>query len=1632
MNNKKTKSKAIVVTILMLLITMTSFVNVVGSDDFIDRLNERLSEEEKISDEQEPEYVLSPMDETFDTMDDSWLDGWEYRKEITVSNKIEGYQTKITVSQSEDTSDDVDCNGKSNDNFSDLRFAASNGSLVPYWIEEKTDGDDCTVWIKNEYNDTTLYMYYGNSGASDASNGDNTFPIYFDDWTSDNTGDFSVTTSSNRKKFSYDLGSDTLPVSYRFRYSASAEWQDYNKWGLSGYVSVSESHLSSTTSNRIGAYYIGKSGYSSVGNYVGTRLTGSDMFSKIHGVFAVHELNVTQGSYDVEYLHSNDPYVSGYGDDLTYPEVGSQRYLTFLAISGSNGITTSLTHMPDDDLLRFFFRRSDYNRGDTYVYVDWMFISEFTPNTEPSFSFSDEERQGFNDGYPYAEKSFKVDEFVQVSKPMEQAGEPLAPTNTFNPMSGGWLDGWDYRKPITVTDKIEGYQTLINVSYDDGGDVYCEGNSNSNFSDLRFTTESGTLVPYWIEYKEYGDYAIVWVNNLYNDTNLYMYYGNSEANCESDGNETFVYFNDFSTAPSISKTDYGNGACYYFGDFNHSGGFIINYDWYIYSLKSGKYGARRAWSLANDDDSELIHYIRTSDDTDHGTPPRIMLDDWYQVSTSTWYSISSRYIPNVEHKLYLNNNLIDAIATPGTDENFTRIRWGTADYTSGVTDLTWDSNNERLDAVGWRRDSGVYIKTYIDNLYIARFDVNEPSFSFGSEESQGFNDGFPYAEKSFKVDEFVETFDTMEDGPHFTLGDQRYRFLGSDSYYLVDYACDLTYDDDGNEITNSKQYVLEILNKASHLNINVLRTWAGMQGGNDSHWPREKVGGHWNLFEIDTPGNWSEDTYVALDWVVYQAKQRDIRLMPVFVNNWNDYGGMRWYVQMSPTTDKTNSSIDDHSDDRWHQFKDQFYTDANCKQYYKDAVEKILTRVNTYTGVAYKDEPAIFGWSLANEPRAKSAGTNHSVIANWVDEMAAFVKNIDSNHTLSVGIEGWGINETWGEGTNITCQNFSNIDYATFALHPDEWAYFAERSEGETNGSWITDNVESDNFINWWTNMTNITYNNRYSSGNEPLFIPDEGRHGYKAWTIQQVEWAKELLNMPVVCQEVGYKSSHPDAVRNKFFNQSIYNFFNSGGDGMMYWTLNHDNYYYSTDTPGDMDDGYGFYVSTNETLKAKSKAVMDAFDFAKTNNSGGSWVTSMNDKTYDFIGNATELEGQTLENITLFLKIYNSTGNRSVSNVNDTAVVYNTTYTFTYQFETTDLETDWYMQINTNESQVNSSEQNLQFTNLMPSLTLNEPVDNHETLDQQVSFNYTVSSDIDMAKAELFIDDELVETNTSVETSTPQYFNRTLGEGDYTWYVKVTTVRATHDTSETRNLRINVIPEPPTNFRITERGHNFFTLYWTKGINATRTYIRYAEGDTPPADRTTGTFLYNGTGSTTSASGLKPETKYSFSAWSFGSGGFNDTKATTYNITENAYSEGNGTINNPYNISTTDEMDAVRYYTDKNFSIKNDIDFDYDGWTIISTFTGSIKGNKYTISNLSISGSDYTGLFGTIGSGGKVTNLTLSDFDVSGENNVGILAGRINGATVINCSVNGTVYGSSYVGGLAGITLSTSVIEKS
>lgn len=133
-----------------------------------------------------------------------WLSGWSYRKKVTLSRAsgaVTNYQMKLLVGESSGaTGENVDCGGKVSADFKDLRFTTSDGStLLDYWIESisgATPNYLATVWI--EFNSigtgaTTFYMYYGNSGASSASNGANTF-IVFDDFAGDaiNTDNWTV------------------------------------------------------------------------------------------------------------------------------------------------------------------------------------------------------------------------------------------------------------------------------------------------------------------------------------------------------------------------------------------------------------------------------------------------------------------------------------------------------------------------------------------------------------------------------------------------------------------------------------------------------------------------------------------------------------------------------------------------------------------------------------------------------------------------------------------------------------------------------------------------------------------------------------------------------------------------------------------------------------------------------------------------------------------------------------------------------------------------------------------------------------------------------------------------------------------------------------------------------------------------------------------------------------------------------------------------------------------------------------------------------------------------------------------------------------------------------------------------
>jgi hypothetical protein len=85
--------------------------------------------------------------------------------------------------------------------------------------------------------------------------------------------------------------------------------------------------------------------------------------------------------------------------------------------------------------------------------------------------------------------------------------------------------------------------------------------------------------------------------------------------------------------------------------------------------------------------------------------------------------------------------------------------------------------------------------------------------------------------------------------------------------------------------------------------------------------------------------------------------------------------------------------------------------------------------------------------------------------------------------------------------------------------------------------------------------------------------------------------------------------------------------------------------------------------------------------------------------------------------------------------------------------------------------------------------------------------------------------------------------------------------------------------------------------------------------------------------------------------------------------------------------------------------------------------FTGYLDGRGYKIINLFIThgSSHYVGLFGYLGSGGMISNVSILDINVSGNRYIGGLVGYSYHGTVDNCYATGNFIGGHYVGGLVG-----------
>ena|GEM_PF-2226022 len=164
----------------------------------------------------------------------------------------------------------------------------------------------------------------------------------------------------------------------------------------------------------------------------------------------------------------------------------------------------------------------------------------------------------------------------------------------------------------------------------------------------------------------------------------------------------------------------------------------------------------------------------------------------------------------------------------------------------------------------------------------------------------------------------------------------------------------------------------------------------------------------------------------------------------------------------------------------------------------------------------------------------------------------------------------------------------------------------------------------------------------------------------------------------------------------------------------------------------------------------------------------------------------------------------------------------------------------------------------------------------------------------------------------------------------------------------------------------------------------------------------------------------------------------------TATNVRADEFAGGSGTDYDPYQISNVIQLQNMNLNLNADYIIINDINanetsfWNYDsiyggyyGFEPVGNdstrFTGTLDGDDHTITSLYIdriipvnSSITNISLFGVIGPGGGVSNLSLTNSDITGVWNVGGIVGWNDGGTVSNSNLDGAV--TAIVGSVGGL----------
>ncbi len=318
----------------------------------------------------------------------------------------------------------------------------------------------------------------------------------------------------------------------------------------------------------------------------------------------------------------------------------------------------------------------------------------------------------------------------------------------------------------------------------------------------------------------------------------------------------------------------------------------------------------------------------------------------------------------------------------------------------------------------------------------------------------------------------------------------------------------------------------ELLDVATNMHLQAVRTWAFHEGKEYSFQPKRGV--------------WNELAFEHLDRIVAMAGHRGLRVLLGLCDNWGHNGGMfqymHWVKEEHPESMNTNAAPGSIL------YHDQFYTNAWARQWYRDFVTKLLTRTNTITGRAYRNDPTIMAWEIVNEPRCESDFGGRT-IHNWLWTMSDYVRSVDTNHCLGGGEEG-GYVDTYAQANQVPWETFPE-NYYHYGLHGVGEDYCTDWGCGRGHGvDFVSDHASEATYVEWqggtWTNPGTIFGEVRpgVSNINFCTFRIYVDAKEYNIWRTnqfgydQRVEWINDheydahyTVGKPCILEEYGIHS---------------------------------------------------------------------------------------------------------------------------------------------------------------------------------------------------------------------------------------------------------------------------------------------------------------------------------------------------------------------------------------------------------------------------------------------------------------------------------------------------------------------------